>query len=116
MTEQIKDQQSRQARDSQITVDPRASRIEQEQVGILKSLHSQIDRSNRQIVQMKQQIESVQSFEDEGFDLTSLVNEKKAVELSMKQARDRVTSLKENLDVKQRIFKEADLFKEKLFR
>ena len=34
----------------------------------------------------------------------------------MKQAKDRVNSLKENLEVKQRIFKEADLYKEKLFR
>lgn len=116
MTEQIKDHQTRQAREGQITVDPRASKIEQEQVGILKSLHSQIDRSNRQIVQMKQQIETAQSFEDEGIDLTSLVNEKREVELSMKQARDRVTSLKENLEVKQRIFREAELYKEKLFR
>ena len=49
---------------------------------------------------MKQHIETAQSFEDEGIDLTSLVNEKRAVELSMKQAKDRVTSLKENLEVK----------------
>jgi hypothetical protein len=34
----------------------------------------------------------------------------------MNQAKDRVTSLRENLEVKHRIFKEADLYKEKLFR
>jgi len=49
---------------------------------------------------MKQQISTAQSFEEEGIDLTSLVNEKRTVELSMKQARERVTSLKENLEVK----------------
>ena len=90
----------------------RSNKVEQDQLAVINSLKVNIEKSNKQILQLKLQVESGQRIADNSLNIQDLMAEKRNAELKLMQARSRLEDVRANLRVKEDIFKQGKGYEE----
>lgn len=93
----------------------RPSKQEADQVHVLKALQVTLDKSQKKIIGLTQDLEKSKRLRSSNIDVGTLQMTRREVELKLMQARARLEDVKANLSVKQDIFKSGKQYEDSLF-